>query len=552
MYLSEHKVKTAVEAAALADDYLLTDVGGNPRTAFGTGRGNDLVSGLQFSRRPGGSFVPRQRGDRSVRESEDVCHFCHKRGHWKRDCAARKSRHSRYGEQVKPAALAAPVSSIVVADQLGDELPSVVLSKPDLSSYLPFISEGHVSLTGSEEKVSVVILRDTGAFDSFVLGSTLPFSEATDTGSFIPVLGMGMSIFPVPVHKLRLHCELFDGEVKMGVRPELPVEGITVILGNDVAGDRVWADQPARPVIVPVPRGSNGPDENEKQFPDVFTACAVTRAVASRGEYSSKHVKNENGDPELFPLSLSNIPLSVSHSELVNEQRADPTLKELFQSVFPADEVKNQAHGYLLQNELLVRKWVPHGDGGIGDPIYQIVVPVKFHEVVLRLSHDDAGHMGVGKTYNRVLRHFFWPRLKKSVAAYIKTCHTCQLTGKPNQTIKVAPLRPIPAVSQPFEHLIIDCVGPLPRSRSGAVYLLTVMCQSTRYPAAYPLRTLTAKAVVRALSQFISIFGIPKTIQSDQGSNFSSLLFAQILEQLQVKHNQFKIIVACLLCSNGR
>lgn len=39
----------------------------------------------------------------------------------------------------------------------------------------------------------VVILRDTGAFDSFVLQATLPFSEETDTGAFIPVLGMGMS-----------------------------------------------------------------------------------------------------------------------------------------------------------------------------------------------------------------------------------------------------------------------------------------------------------------------------------------------------------------------
>lgn len=137
-----------------------------------------------------------------------------------------------------------------------------------------------------------------------------------------------------------------------------------------------------------------------------------------------------------------------------------------------------------------------------------------------------------------VLRHFFWPGVKKSVVGYIKTCHTCQLRGKPNQTINVAPLCPIPAVSQPFERLIIDCVGPLPHSKSGAMYLLTIMCQSTRYPAAYPLRTLTVKAVVRALSQFISIFGIPKTIQSDQGSNFSSHLFAQVLQQLRVKHNQ--------------
>lgn len=81
---------------------------------------------------------------------------------------------------------------------------------------------------------------------------------------------------------------------------------------------------------------------------------------------------------------------------------------------------------------------------------------------------------------------FFWLKLKRDVSNYIKSCHTCQLTGKPSQSIKPAPLCPIPAIGQPFEHLIIDCVGPLPISKSGCSYLLTVMRQTTRYPAHIP------------------------------------------------------------------
>ncbi len=101
---------------------------------------------------------------------------------------------------------------------------------------------------------------------------------------------------------------------------------------------------------------------------------------------------------------------------------------------------------------------------------------------------------------------------------------TRQLTGKPNQSITPAPLFPIPAVTQLFIHLIIDCAGPLPYSRSGTVCRLTVMCQWTRYPADYPLREVTATSVMHALTQFISIFGFPQIIQTDQGSNFSSHL----------------------------
>lgn len=150
-----------------------------------------------------------------------------------------------------------------------------------------------------------------------------------------------------------------------------------------------------------------------------------------------------------------------------------------------------------------MRKWVDHKGKALGNPVLQIVVPSKFRDTVLKVAHNESGHSGVNKTYDRVLRHLFWPRVKRDVSAYIKTCLTCQLTGKPNQTLKPSLLFPIPAVSQSFEHLIVDCVGPLPRSKSGANYLLTVMCQSTRYPAAYPLCTITTRSVVRALSQFI-------------------------------------------------
>ncbi len=78
------------------------------------------------------------------------------------------------------------------------------------------------------------------------------------------------------------------------------------------------------------------------------------------------------------------------------------------------------------------------------------------------------------KTYDRILRHFFGPKLKADVSKYIKTCHNCQLTGKPNQKIKPAPLLPIPAVSPPFEHLIIDCARCLDQNQ--VVFIYSLLC----------------------------------------------------------------------------
>ena len=80
--------------------------------------------------------------------------------------------------------------------------------------------------------------------------------------------------------------------------------------------------------------------------------------------------------------------------------------------------------------------------------------------------------------------------------------HTCQVVGKPNQVISKAGLQPIPAFDEPFSRIIIDCVCPLPKTKSGNEYLLTIICASTRFPEAIPLRNIKTKTIVKALVTF--------------------------------------------------
>uniref|UniRef100_A0AAQ4S121 Gypsy retrotransposon integrase-like protein 1 n=2 Tax=Gasterosteus aculeatus aculeatus TaxID=481459 RepID=A0AAQ4S121_GASAC len=192
-----------------------------------------------------------------------------------------------------------------------------------------------------------------------------------------------------------------------------------------------------------------------------------------------------------------------------------------------------------MENGLLMRKWCSDvADGAEWTSVYQIVIPSCYRQQVLSLAHDHdlSGHLGIKKTYYRVLRHFFWPRLKTDVTRFFRTCRVCQITGKPNQVIPCAPLVPIPAVGEPFEHVIVDCVGPLPKSKAGNQFLLTIMCTATRFPEAIPLRKITAPVVTRALVKFFSTFGLPKVVQSDQGTNFLSKIFTQVLSSLNISH----------------
>ena len=157
--------------------------------------------------------------------------------------------------------------------------------------------------------------------------------------------------------------------------------------------------------------------------------------------------------------------------------------------------------------------------------------------VSLALETPMSGHLGVNKTYHKILNHFCWPGLKAYVSNYCRSCHTCQVVGEPNQAKPKAELQPIPAFDEPFSRNIIDCVGPLPNTKSGNEYLLTIMCASTRFPEAIPFsfRNIKTKTILKALVKFFTFVGHTKSVQSDQGSNVMSGVFQQVMHELGIK-----------------
>ena len=78
--------------------------------------------------------------------------------------------------------------------------------------------------------------------------------------------GMGMSVIPSPTHKIKLECGLVQGEVEVALRTALPVAGVDVILGNEHAGGRVWADVSQPPLLnhVCTSKPTNGSMSNAK------------------------------------------------------------------------------------------------------------------------------------------------------------------------------------------------------------------------------------------------------------------------------------------------
>jgi len=73
-----------------------------------------------------------------------------------------------------------------------------------------------------------------------------------------------------------LHCGLVTGPVVVGARPSLPVQEISLLLGNNLAGSRVTPDLS----VTNEPELTEDVDKLDCVIPGLFPACAITRAAA--------------------------------------------------------------------------------------------------------------------------------------------------------------------------------------------------------------------------------------------------------------------------------
>ena len=118
-------------------------------------------------------------------------------------------------------------------------------SPPRVSStdYDSFISQGLVSLVGEEAQAqSICILRDTGASQSLLLEGVLPLSESSYAKSNVLLQGVELGVVSALLHVVNLKTELVSGPVMVEIRPSPPVQGVSLILGNNLAGEKVMVN----------------------------------------------------------------------------------------------------------------------------------------------------------------------------------------------------------------------------------------------------------------------------------------------------------------------
>ncbi|GFT83400.1 integrase catalytic domain-containing protein [Trichonephila clavipes] len=121
----------------------------------------------------------------------------------------------------------------------------------------------------------------------------------------------------------------------------------------------------------------------------------------------------------------------------------------------------------------------------------------------------------------------------KDIAKWTRCSIPCQRSKVQRHTVSLIQSF-APTVAR-FQHVHIDLVGPFPPS-DGFTFLLTCIDRYTRWPEVIPVCHISAEAVANSfIANWISRFGAPAIITTDQGGQFQSRLLYSLKQILGIR-----------------
>lgn len=239
------------------------------------------------------------------------------------------------------------------------------------------------------------------------------------------------------------------------------------------------------------------------------------------------------GDINYTADTLSRVEIdSVDNNNLNLDEIAD------CQKVNIKDEDLSEITANVIRNLLPNGKTLLcHVTNGISKPI----IPEPLKQRVFHLVHDLA-HPSIRSTRKEIAKRFYWKNLNTDVNNMARQCLACQ-SSKIQRHVKTKSVQ-LPIPSGRFKHIDIDIVGPLPETKEGYRYILTIIDRFSRWMEALKMRNIETETVITNLIDgWISRFGIPEQIRTDRGRQFESHLFTRLNEIFGI--NRIKTAAYC-------
>ncbi|XP_055523194.1 uncharacterized protein K02A2.6-like [Wyeomyia smithii] len=156
----------------------------------------------------------------------------------------------------------------------------------------------------------------------------------------------------------------------------------------------------------------------------------------------------------------------------------------------------------------------------------RLVIPSDFRKRCLNQLH--RGHPGIQRMKAIALSFVYWPSIDDDIVAYVNACRNCAAAAR--SPPKLLP-QSWPTVVSPWQRVHVDYAGPL----EGDSYLLAVDAYS-KWVEIVKTSSTTSVATITILRSLFARLGMPETLVSDNGSQFTSAEFRQFCLENGIDH----------------
>ena len=133
-----------------------------------------------------------------------------------------------------------------------------------------------------------------------------------------------------------------------------------------------------------------------------------------------------------------------------------------------------------------------------------------------------------------VQQHFYWLGISRDVKDVVASCQRCEADRF--QWQKSMELRPVP-VEGPWHRVVIDLVGPLPRTTRGHIYIVSAIDHFTKWAEVAPLQSRHSAQIAEfILRDLIARHGKFHVLHSDNATEFKGSV-DELLNQFGIRHS---------------